>query len=122
MDEQLLLLPAGATSTVTPLGVELAQASRSVRGPLKERDFPILPKRADGWYFRTPFDGWPEAGPYDTRQEAGEARDSFVRNWIGNFTPSQISVDWRRKQPARKGVERRPSKPKGSKRARRAKA
>lgn len=52
-------------------------------------DYPILPKRPDGWYFGTPHADWPEAGPYSTRQECEEARSSFCRNWIGNFKPSQ---------------------------------
>ena len=65
----------------------------------------MLPKRADGWWWRTPFDGWTESGPYPTRGEAEEAWDSFVRNWIGNFRQGQVTTD----------RESRPSKPKASK-------
>jgi hypothetical protein len=61
-----------------------------VVAPLRLADFPLLPKRADGWYFATPFEGWPEAGPYATRAEADQARKSFVRNWVGNFKRPQI--------------------------------
>lgn len=59
------------------------------------RNCPILEPDAvgceqSGWWFGTPFPDWPQCGPYATRKECEEARASFVRNWIGHFTPSQV--------------------------------
>lgn len=46
--------------------------------------------REDGWWFLTPWPDSPEHGPYETRAEAKEALESMLRNWIGNFTPSEV--------------------------------
>jgi hypothetical protein len=79
---------------------------------LKFRDCPLLDRRlsppaaaADaGWYFGTPWPDWPEVGPYPTKKERNEARDSFVRNWVGNFPPHKVCTDPDDRRKARKAA------------------
>ena len=63
-DKQRLLLPPGVTST-TAVGCRASRprCGHEVRGPLRLADFPMLPKRADGWWLHTPFEGDDGAAP-----------------------------------------------------------
>ena len=78
-------------SIITPAVVERAErfmqaTSEKMRERVKKindaRMFPVLPKKADGWYFDasavTP--DVPEYGPYDTKKDCEEARSSFIRS------------------------------------------